>query len=61
MRENCQFCNGEFRLKVTCDRRTKTRYLRDGHLLKNFSGGQVASVLLQVKANVKALMGVTNA
>lgn len=30
MKENCQFCGGEFRLKVTCDRRTKTRYLRAG-------------------------------
>lgn len=30
MRENCQFCGGEFRLNVTCDRRTKTRYLRAG-------------------------------
>jgi hypothetical protein len=28
MRENCQFCGGEFRLNVTCDRRTGTKYLR---------------------------------
>ena len=28
MRENCQFCGGEFRLNVTCDRQTKTKYLR---------------------------------
>jgi|GEM_PF-3279184 len=30
MRENCQFCGGEFRLTVTCDRQTKSRYLRAG-------------------------------
>lgn len=30
MRENCQFCDGEFRLNVTCDRRTKSRYLSAG-------------------------------
>ena len=30
MRENCQFCGGEFRLNVTCDRQTKTKYLRTG-------------------------------
>ncbi|MHC5915871.1 MAG: hypothetical protein ACYTXE_33850 [Nostoc sp.] len=30
MRENCQFCNGEFRLNVLACRRTKTKYLRTG-------------------------------
>ncbi|MCC5611065.1 hypothetical protein LC612_31020 [Nostoc sp. CHAB 5834] len=30
MRENCQFCNGEFRLNVVACRRTKTKYLRTG-------------------------------
>ncbi|WP_375449053.1 hypothetical protein [uncultured Nostoc sp.] len=30
MRETCEYCGGEFRLKVTCDRRTKSRYLRAG-------------------------------
>ncbi|MCC5605144.1 hypothetical protein [Nostoc favosum] len=30
MRENCQFCGGEFRLKVVSDRQTKTKYLRAG-------------------------------
>lgn len=30
MRENCQFCGGEFRLNVTCDRQTKAKYLRAG-------------------------------
>ena len=30
MRENCQFCGGEFRLNVTCDRQTKSKYLKAG-------------------------------
>ncbi|BBD65927.1 hypothetical protein NIES4072_03940 [Nostoc commune NIES-4072] len=30
MRENCQFCNGEFRLNVVACRRTRTKYLRAG-------------------------------
>ena len=30
MRENCQFCGGEFRLNVVACRRTKTKYLRAG-------------------------------
>jgi hypothetical protein len=30
MRESCQECGGEFRLNVTFDRQTKSRYLRAG-------------------------------
>lgn len=30
MRENCQHCGFEFRLKVVSDRRTGTKYLRAG-------------------------------
>ena len=30
MRENCQFCGGEFRLNVVACRRTKSKYLRAG-------------------------------
>ena len=30
MRDNCQFCGGEFRLNVVVCRRTKTKYLRTG-------------------------------
>lgn len=58
MKGNCQFCDGEFRLNVVACRRTKTKYLRDVHLLKNFSGGQVATILLQIEAKVKATGGV---
>ena len=30
MRENCQFCGGEFRLNVVACRQTKSKYLKAG-------------------------------
>jgi len=30
MKESCQHCSGDFRLKVVSDRRTRTKYLRAG-------------------------------